>query len=561
MSPVQSSQGRTPGRPQGMPGAQQAGGQPTTTQARLQVPMNFQERLARMTPEQLNAFMYQQQQRRAMAASQNLARVNGQRAMPMQTSVSQPASTGQPSGSNLRASAMPMQQSLSGMDTTQPPSTSMAGAQMPMQPRQQQQQQQQYQQFQTQQQQQQQQMLRPGSLPMTPEQQAQMDQLPFPPQILNGNQPVPPTIKTWGQLKQWISQNPHGLSGITLHKLHQLQQLHFYQTMRARNSQRAAAEQGGKPWGEQQAMNGQPMPGMPPTVNLPPVTPNDIAIARQQLGPKAAHLTDDQLRTLIQRSRHKKYLEQAQSRSVAAAAAAAAQGMHRSQPPQQPAQTQAGAVAPTSAAAQQGVSAVQMPAMTTAAAGSRTVPAKVPAQQSPGAAVAGKTPAKSAAKTTARKRPSDEVVEMPNSKAQPVSQPPTTQFGAATSAPMNARPAGIEHLTPTSASQQQGQGQARRPARQPIPRTIAEENWNRNLPEPLKKFYADAVNSAPPPVPTSLTPEEKAAMTNQLMECVDMLSRLDSLVQWLATHARSETQIRGVFSTVRPTSCLHERFW
>lgn len=71
-------------------------------------------------------------------------------------------------------------------------------------------------------------------LDMSPELLKEMDRTPFSPSITidMGPNMIPETIRTWGQLKAWIVQNPGSLGNIDLAKLLELQRLDLAELQR-----------------------------------------------------------------------------------------------------------------------------------------------------------------------------------------------------------------------------------------------------------------------------------------------------------------------------------------
>lgn len=75
-----------------------------------------------------------------------------------------------------------------------------------------------------------------------------MDSRNFPPSILNNNSghylsKLPPDLKTWGQLKSWAAQNEHALPPVTLHKLRNLQGMHYQNLVNYSNISKQKAQQ------------------------------------------------------------------------------------------------------------------------------------------------------------------------------------------------------------------------------------------------------------------------------------------------------------------------------
>ncbi|THC90865.1 hypothetical protein EYZ11_009678 [Aspergillus tanneri] len=549
MSPAQvAAQVRPPSRPPGLGQQPGLGGQPTM-QALPQIPSGLppavQEQLAQMNPEQLSVFL--NQQRRALANNQALARANAtQQSMPMQQNLSQSGqgqqmTNGQMGNNqNMRASLNLQQQLAAGMGGSQPqPNQMLQGQPMSAQQRQQQQQQQRQQEFYKLQ-------LPRGGMDMSPDQIKEMDRLHFPPTILSSNpnmvSPVPKHIKTWGQLKQWAAANQQVLGGMDLQKLMTLQKFHLAQILsQGKENARNPDQSGQGPWmpapfqGQQQPfMNQQlfqagqqqaPM-NMPP---MRPVTAQDIQFARQRFGATLQNLSDDQIREVMHKSRQKNFIHLAQNR--AAAALANPQGQ-QNQPTHQPAVTTPNVKSEPQA---------QQPATQP---GQQNQATKAPAAASGKGAkgVAAKPPAK-------RKLQNEEPSETQNNVAQ--AQPAAPR---GPQAPQPSRPnfpftrEQLAAMTPQQRAQLEAQVRRQQgQARPPITRAAAEEAWN-NLPEKIRQVYNDTARQAPPADPVTVTPEQKATMTQQLRESTDMLGRMDALVQWFAKIPGQEKNVRSLLA-------------
>jgi hypothetical protein len=65
---------------------------------------------------------------------------------------------------------------------------------------------------------------------------------------------------------------------------------------------------------------------------------------------------------------------------------------------------------------------------------------------------------------------------------------------------------------------------------QPLNRATAEQNWNNNLPPKLLEIYKEISKAAPSANILSISPEQKAIMTQQLQDSLEVLARLDLLV-------------------------------
>ncbi|KAJ5928292.1 hypothetical protein N7466_007248 [Penicillium verhagenii] len=81
---------------------------------------------------------------------------------------------------------------------------------------------------------------------MTLEQVREMNRAAFPPPIINHIKPssqMPKHIRTWGQLKHWITNNPQASNVVDISKLKALQKFHFRQIMAFRTKHSQAQQQ------------------------------------------------------------------------------------------------------------------------------------------------------------------------------------------------------------------------------------------------------------------------------------------------------------------------------
>ena len=381
-----------------------------------------------------------------------------------------------------------------------------------------------------------------GRLEMTPEQTREMDQAPFPPGLLS-NPAFPKNITTWGQLKHWAAANPQVCDPA---KLMTMQTRQFAQKLAQgkdggnRNLGQNAQGNGasmfpfqGPPQQQQQQpplMNqSNPPPGQQQQhpmnmLGLRPITAQEIQMLRQRHGAQLANHTDDQIRKLVQNDK----MQKARARAVREFAPQNVinqdqqQLLHQAQQNQAPAQVQNAAQAKQPNTAQP--------------------PPSRPAQPSQATPAQGPTPAKGAksqaGKQTSKKRPrNDEPAEAQNSAAQ--TQQPAPQPSVPTAAPMQ-----------PNMQMPAKQAQARRQQRPPISRSQAEEAWN-HLPEKIRQFYNEMQKNTPVTGPVTVSPEQKAAMAQQLTECKDMLARMDTLVQFSARLPGQEKIIRSLLAMVR----------
>ncbi|RDH31863.1 hypothetical protein BDQ94DRAFT_180036 [Aspergillus welwitschiae] len=564
ISPPQgTAQVRPPSRPQGMgqqPGNVQMNGQPSMQRPQIppNLPPQVQEQLNALSNEQLSVFLMNHQ-RRALANNQALARANAsQQSMPMQQNLSQ-SNQGQQmvngqmingqmqNGQNLRAS-LNLQQQLAGMGGAQAPNQMLPG-QMSVQQRQQQQQQQRQQDLYKLQ------LLRAhsGGMEMSPEQVKEMDRLHFPPAILNNNpnisSAVPKNIKTWGQLKHLAATNPQLLGGADITKLLALQKLHLAQILAQSKENARNPEQGGQgPW-MPTPFQGQPQPLMNPQLqagqqqmpmNMPvmrPISAQDIQLARQRLGSQVQNLSDDQLRELLHRNRQKQ-IQVAQGRAAQALAAQQAQQQSLSAP--QPPVT----VPPSMPQAK----SEPQPSQQTAQQSQQSSTTKAQAQPVPPGKNAKGPVAKQAQK---RKLPHDESTEPQSTPSQKPAPPAPAQVGATpTQAQANMLLTREQLAAMTPQQRVQFEAQLRRQqlqSRGPVSRPTSDEQWN-NMPEKLKQLYNEIARNTPPGEPAPITPEQKATMTQQLRDIVGYLSRMDTLIQFMAKVPGQEKNVHSLLS-------------
>ena len=533
MSPVQvPAQARPPSRAPNM-GQHPSGvaGQ-TPMQGRPQIPTNIpphiQEQLARMSPEQAQAFIMQQRR----AALNTMARANpGQQPQPGQS---------QSMMNNQMGNAM-MRGSISG-----PQDLNAAGVPhvQPMTPQQRQQRQNEAYKLQLLRQQN-------NGVEMTPEQGKQMDRVSFPPSILNMNgtsMQVPNNIKSWGQLKQWAASNPQVASPNDVPRLMMLQKLHLGQLISASTSQikdQNGQAQGATPFQGTQTpfTNAQGFPGgqQQPAINMAamrPISAQDIQMARQKLGPPASNFTDEQIREILYRNRQKQLMQAAQNRAL----------LEGNAQPGQPGQPAAQPPVPAAMPVPQAKPQPPQPQQPQATTVTQAAAAK---NQTGAAAKGGKA---AAGKQASKKRPNTDDAA-PATTTQ-ISQPTPVPGAQVTAPPRPGLPQFTQEQLAQMTPQQRAQLEAhmRRQQQQPrgqvLSRAAADEAWNRNLPPQIMEVYNEIAKSAPPAEPKKLTPEQKAAMTKQLRESLDVLGRLDALVQWFAKMKGQEVNVKNLLAMV-----------
>ncbi|KAK2737271.1 hypothetical protein FQN55_001197 [Onygenales sp. PD_40] len=517
--------------PQGGPPSKAPGmgqNQPVVPSPRPGIPQGLppllRNQLSHMSPEQA-AQVLQNYQRRSLANAQGMPRPGQPTGIPVQqtfpdTNQQQQTQHGQQANDVAMRNAMTMPPQSSGSVGQLPQNQNIQGQQLSQQQRQQE-------------------LKVPfarqpnASMDMTEHQLKEMDRYPFPEGIFNSNPAVmeslPRNVRTWGQLKLWVAQNPLALGDIGLAKLHALQKYQFshMNLKAARASNQGIRAPGGvpmtapgepqHPFNSQQAFQMGQQQHPPNIPMMRPITANEVQLARQKF-PTLQDMTDIQIKTILEKH-HQKQLIDARNKA-AAAQAFAAQALNQNQTQQAMQQQQP---------SQQTVNpSVQLP----------TSQPVVPPHTQPPTASNNKAPAPAGAKAprvqTAKqpsktlKRPNnDDVVEVQNPSSQP------QHHLAATQPPMN-QPASIPMNAMNAQPKSQFDANMRRQPSQPkqtFSKMASDEAWS-NMPERIAKLYAECVQKDPNVAPVPMPPEAKLQMSRQLMECTDMIGRMHMLMEW-----------------------------
>lgn len=366
-----------------------------------------------------------------------------------------------------------------------------------------------------------------NGMEMTPEQIADMDRLTFPMNILNNStSQVPKNIKTWGQLKQFVSQHPQAANGVDISKLMTLQKLQFAQMMAAPPNQGTNGQGPGNPsqsmGGAPQMMgrpglqnNGQPQGpgrGVPP---MRPITEHDIQMARTKLGPNSRNVTDDQIRELLQ-SRQRQIMLKSRQMEQAQLANGQNQAMPQSANPSMPPTVQMpSAVNP----AQQ-----QRPSVDQGVANARA--------QAAAAVAATKAKATAAKPGPKKKQNTDDASNVPAQNTQLSQQQP----GAAPSRqPNNALLSQDQFQAMNPQQRLQAEAHMRKQQQNFIKGPIlskaaAEKAWRTNVPDRILEVYDEIDRTAPHSQPLQIPLEQKQVMSQLMMDSLDVVCRLDMVV-------------------------------
>lgn len=142
-----------------------------------------------------------------------------------------------------------------------------------------------------------------------------MDNCNFPPLILNNTSghylsKLPPDLKTWGQLKLWAAQNEHALPPVTLHKLRNLQGMHYISLV---SKSRWKVQIPGFPQpsaptapmvpqqnqGPTLPLTNPPQPAVSVAQSIPRPTVQDIQVFRAQFSERTVNLNDAQIEKIL----------------------------------------------------------------------------------------------------------------------------------------------------------------------------------------------------------------------------------------------------------------------
>ena len=364
----------------------------------------------------------------------------------------------------------------------------------------------------------------PGSasnVPLTDDQARQMDQKPYPTQILSRESQLsqmPKEVKTWGQLKAFAAQNEHTLPAGTLAKLKDLQVIHYRSQYQDSRLQQGAANAGpGQPPAPFAQMVSQPTTQaqvttsrLPNTMNMPQfsATPQDIQKMRAKLPPHLKGVSEEQVREFIIKNKQETWvrsMQAHQAQNTQMASMLPASGSGKSQ-------------MPPSAQGKDTTKPAQKASEPTAGQGTKQGPAK------------SSTPAaKQAPKGT--KRPTQEdIVEVPNpnlpnaqTKVQGQKQaPPTKQQPLSQTQDKKA----LNNTKDPSKAPKQPQAeesQAGRPPGMPdLPKEVIQQRDAQ-----LKELMQKVAQNTPPRKIVPLAPPIKAQTTHKLKEYGVMVGRME----------------------------------
>ncbi|KAL8719053.1 MAG: hypothetical protein Q9225_003887 [Loekoesia sp. 1 TL-2023] len=377
----------------------------------------------------------------------------------------------------------------------------------------------------------------PGSManppaPLTKEQVRQMDQKVFPAEMLsrqNQLAQIPKDVKTWGQLKDFVSKNASSLPPNTLPKLEHLQALQYRSQQQDPRSTQPGTVPPGVP--HQQApfaqMVSQPnmqapvaAPRPPHPMNIVPPTFEEIQAMRARLPPNLKGASDTEVSGLIMRSRHN-----AMSRNMQAQAQAF-QPVNTGPKGQQSQQNQGqGSNGQSNINVHQHTSQARSPKQSQ----------KPPGQAAKQGQGNRNIPANKQSQKGVKRNSSDDVVEVPDpSLANPQARAhgqPSAQATKQQSAP----PTQVEkaYANPTASSNQrdsasdQPQGSEAQTSRPSGILNVSKEELDRRDAR-LRQLMTEVGQNQPSRRPVSMTAQVKAQMAQKLREFAPMIQRMES---------------------------------
>ncbi|KAM3067916.1 hypothetical protein ACMFMG_011398 [Clarireedia jacksonii] len=396
----------------------------------------------------------------------------------------------------------------------------------------------------------------------------QLDNMPFPPGVLNIPQMprgIPAEVKKWGQLKHWLATNGN-IPPEVMENLKNTQKMHYMDFMRRSKLLGPQAPQIGMNPGGPGAQNPMPVvtPGlaapvapmgqapmqMPNGMNMVPQalrqpTPQDVLAIRNHPSGRFIGFTDEQLRTFIMRQQEQQLQLQHQQRMHMANRIAQINVQQpRPNPPNGPANgNQASPAQQPPVQATQPKPPTSEPAATAAAAAVTAVNAsRARQQQQPNQKP---TPAQTSspaqpAKNNLKRASSDDVVEVPNPNGQ---QRPAQQTAQKPPVLRTLPPEAVAKLTPDRKKQYEALLRQQYAARQ-------QQNINSEDAAKLREIMTEENQRAMEHLPDiPMDQETKKTMVTLLRDIVNPTNNLGRAIhKWYAvTH--DDTRARIFFRT------------
>ena len=421
---------------------------------------------------------------------------------------------------------------------------------------------------------------------LTPEQNQYMDNLPFPPQIINRNSylgNIPDNIQSWRQLKAFVHQSAQTLPPGSLQKVIGLQSIHFQMQNPAHQQRPQASFQGQSnipqipqtavaplsqmvppqtnQGGRQTGPPGTSQFGLP---NLPEPTAQELQGARNSLPPNMRSLpNDDQLRAMIRSKRQQDFLKTPQGQQALAlhqrrSAMVLAQGpdAHLNSSAQLPLDTQPMQHPGRSQSHQQHSTQQQQPA-----------PNSKTSRLNPGLLTGSKSDLLQGNQKGMKRISTDDVIEVPDPSLVQQSRLPPSSKGPELSQTGNSMPKitteQLAKLSPEQRAQLQRRFQAFQAAQRgsvqqngpgaPPARTAGNFNKNAtfNPQEKLHQLMAEVAQSPPPRQIVPMSPQTRSTMVEKLKEATgNMLARLEQSIPHFLQVYKDENKVKELLRMV-----------
>ena len=400
-----------------------------------------------------------------------------------------------------------------------------------------------------------------GSL--TPDIERRMDNFGFPPGILNANNALsklPPTVKSWGQLKAWVRENAANLPAGSEAKLRGLQGLHYQSiSQKQQNAQQQPAMQPTAPMVPRPDQ--QPVPAQAQMPNFPQPTIQDVHNARTKYPQQLHSVPDEQVRAMIMKQRRDMWVRTHQ------------QGFN----PQQQAQMQLMQQRQQQAQLQQRHQQQQQQQNQSLQNGTQPnqpqqaqIPAQRPQPQQPKQGPQGKeqphgkapqAQMQNQATSKGTKRgSSDDVVEVPDPK---ITQQQQRVQGVKTSQKANVSKARPEQATQAAQKAPNPRPEAeQRTKRAPLPQAseanqAAGSAQGQQKPEEahrlearLKELVDEVSRNVPPRQPIPMDFATRAKMVQKLIQAREMIIRMDRLMPLYFKMFKDENGTKDLIRTV-----------
>lgn len=434
---------------------------------------------------------------------------------------------------------------------------------------------------------------------LTEEQTQQMDNQNFPSAMLNMGgalSTLPKDVKTWGQLKSWVTQNQGTLPHESLTKLKGLQGLHYQNLVGQQRAklQKARPNATGQVQGQGTTQSRAPpavmvspnnpaplaAPNTPrtstPTMmhSLPQPTVQAIQASRARLPDHMKGLTDEQIRVQILKQRQLDLLKIAQN--------------HTGMTPQQQAQYNQMQKAQQQSAQQIQFQTSINPKMHPAQPQPTVqrqqpqpsprpgAPLKTPVLKQPQGARAGPAISKpgQANQKGVKRNSNDDVIEVPNPNVATATtrvQPPNTtqvlqqpRLGVPLNVDAQSQRAQLDVQRQLAAQQTSGPA----PGQSQGPKSNGQMNTGPQRTEEqirkdalIQRFYMELIQSTPRGNPVAMAPQARAKMIQLLRENTKLVVRIPSAIPVFFNFIADEQTFRDVLRTVSPitpvTGCIN----